>query len=136
MGAKQAVRASSSLLSKELPDDLSAEERLELLAFECQNQCAALNRDCSYQIYEHREVCKNAEYRKGLKVKNPVYDIKNESFPVITNFETEALTYEQCLEYKSAQIDARFTYLQQGMGCSEVNICLRECDAGYAWWIK
>merc|ERR1712178_189679 len=49
--------------------------------------------------------------------------------------ENVTMTYEQCMQYRSDVIDARFGYLQQGLGCSEVNQCLRECGAGYPWWL-
>merc|ERR1712178_482748 len=49
--------------------------------------------------------------------------------------ENATMTYEQCMQYRSDAIDARFGYLQQGLGCTEVNQCLRECGAGYSWWV-
>merc|ERR1712187_836570 len=55
--------------------------------------------------------------------------------PEFKSYEHEVMNYEQCMQYRSDVIDARFGYLQQGLGCTEVNQCLRECGAGYSWWV-
>lgn len=133
--AKQ-TKVSSGLLSQTVSDDLPFEETQEILAFECANECASLNRDCSYQIYEDRTNCASAEYRNSLKYKTVEFDSEDELHPIITNSEFLQMNEEQCMKFRSDVIDARFGYLQQGLGCTEVNQCLRECGVDYSWIFK
>jgi len=133
--AKQ-TKVSSGLLSQTVSDDLPFEETQEILAFECANECASLNRDCSYQIYIDQDNCASAEYRNSLKYKSVEFDIDNETSPKITKAEFQEMSEEQCMKFRSDVIDARFGYLQQGLGCTEVNQCLRECGVDYSWIFK
>lgn len=133
--AKQ-TKVSSGLLSQTVSDDLPFEETQEILAFECANECASLNRDCSYQIYVDRDNCASAEYRNNLKYKTVEFDIDDETSPKITKAEFQQMNEEQCMQFRSDVIDARFGYLQQGLGCTEVNQCLRECGVDYSWIFK
>ena len=63
-------------------------------------------------VHEDRTNCASAEYRNSLKYKTVEFDSEDELHPIITKAEFLQMNEEQCMQFRSDVIDARFGYFR------------------------